>query len=128
MSSAVSVSVKALPAVGAGALTPNEAADLGATAIEPDATPARPSVVSLAVKVVVCASLSVTLAVATPPLKLTVAGYTGALPLGELDRPREAHALSPRKVPGRVAAGVLGGKVTLNAVPAVCALPALAAI
>ena len=65
VSRAVSVSLNATPAVGpAGVATPNELAVRGATTIAPEATPASPSVVSVAVSVVVCASLSVTDAVA----------------------------------------------------------------
>ena len=66
--------MKATPAVGAGVDTLNELPEPGATTMLPEATPARPSVVSVAVSVVVCASFSVTDAVAVPELKLTVAG------------------------------------------------------
>ena len=117
-----------MPAVGAGVLSPKEAAEVGATVIELDATPARPSVVSVTVKVVVCASLRVTLAVATPALKLTVAGYTGALPLGEFDGPEKLTLLVPARLPVALPQASWAVSVTVNAVPAVCALPALAAI
>ena len=64
-SSAVIASLNATPAVGAaGVATANELAAPGPTTIAPEATPANPSVVSLAVSVVVCASLRVTATVA----------------------------------------------------------------
>ena len=108
--------------------TPNELAAAGPTTIAPEATPANPSVVSLAVTVVVWASLSVTDAVAWPALKLAVAGYTGALPFGELAGPEKLMLLVPDRVPGVLPQASCAVSVTLNAVPAVCGVAALAAI
>ena len=128
-SSAVIASLNATPAVGdAGVATRNELAVAGPTTIAPEATPANPSVVSLAVIVVVWASLSVTDAVAWPELNLAVAGYTGALPLGELAGPEKLRLLVPARVPGVFPQASCAVRVTLNAVPAVSVEVALAAI
>ena len=54
--------------------TGNELAEPGPTTIEPEAAPAKASVVSLAGSVVVSAFLSVTEAVAWPALKLASTG------------------------------------------------------
>ncbi len=93
-----------------------------------EGTPPNPSVESLTVSVVVCASLSVTDAFACPALKLAVAGYTGALPFGELAGPEKLRVLVPDKVPGVFPHASCAVSVTVNAVPAVCGDVALAPI